>query len=85
MNLDSNFDWANEWNTRPSRCIKLTQNAYDCILNTMQQEMIRNQATVKELLNMKTANVDEFNRSVEYGVKLKLSLQELKRIGDRHE
>lgn len=51
----------------------------------MQQEMIRNQATVKELLNMKTANVDEFNRSVEYGVKLKLSLQELKRMGDRHE
>jgi hypothetical protein len=83
-NLDSNFEWAKDWNQRPTRCINLTQNAYDFILNTLESAAIANQVLVKQLLNSKsnTPNIDRFTQAVEDGIRLKLSIQELKRTGE---
>lgn len=36
LNLDSNFEWAKDWNNNPTRCVHLTQNAYDIVLNTLE-------------------------------------------------
>ncbi len=82
LNLDSNFEWAKDWNNNPTRCVHLTQNAYDIVLNILENAAVANQALVKQLLNSKTSNIDRFNQVVEDGVRLKLSIQELKRTGE---
>jgi len=81
-NLDSNFEWAKDWNNNPARCVRLTQNAHDFILHTLESASVANKALVKELLNSKTSNIDRFNQAVEDGVRLKLSIQELKQTGE---
>lgn len=80
-NFDSNFEWAKDWNNNPTRCIHLTHNAYECVLNTLETALIANQAAVKQLLT-NNKNAERFDQLVENGVKLKLSIQELKRTGD---
>jgi len=81
-NLDSNFEWATDWKSNPTRCVHLTQNAYDFVLHTLESASVANQALVKKLLNSKTSNLDRFNEAVENGIRLKLSIQELKRTGE---
>jgi hypothetical protein len=48
----------------------------------LESASVANQALVKELLNSKTSNIDCFNQAVEDGVRLKLSIQELKQTGE---
>lgn len=85
MNFDSNFEWAKAWNSYPTRCVHLTNNAYDCILNTLEEAFDVNQHLLKQLLNSKDSDTDRLDELIQYGIELKLSINELKRIGDNHE
>ncbi len=80
--MGSNFEWAKAWQEYPTRCIHLTQNGYECVLHTLESALETNQALIKELMNSKTMSVDRFDQEIERGVRLKLSIQELKRTGD---
>lgn len=81
--MESNFEWANDWQGYPTRCVHLTQNGYECVLHTMESAFEQNQALVKQLMASKSMTVDRLNEEVERGLRLKLSIQELKRIGDK--
>jgi hypothetical protein len=80
--IDSNFEWTLNWKKQPRRCIHLTQNAYECVLNTLEQAFASNQATVKSLMAAKQINIERLDQELHNGVQLKLSISELKQLGE---
>lgn len=81
-NTEQQFDWAQKWNSYPTRCVNMTQNAYECVITLLEEELQHNQSRVRRMMGERAGKIEYLQGEIERGVKIKLTLQELKRIGD---
>lgn len=80
-NIQQQFIWADEWTNKPSKNVPMTQNAYECILYTLTECLELNQSKVKRMMGDNISKVELLEYEIERGIRIKLTLQEIKRKG----
>lgn len=84
MNDDVSWIDSWTWNQSPVNCIKMTHNAYACIVIELEEAIKANEELVKRLMKDKTCPVSVLREEMDRGLRLKFTIDEIKN-GERYE